>query len=57
MIENGERWMDVIKSRNQSSHIYNEAVVKAICERIISFYHPLFILFESKMYSRVEYDD
>lgn len=57
MIENGERWMEMIKSRNQSSHSYNEAVIKVTCEKVNSFYHPLFILFESKMYSLVEYDD
>ncbi|WP_432432435.1 hypothetical protein [Acinetobacter modestus] len=49
--------MEMIKSRNQSSHTYNEAVIKVTCEKVNSFYHPLFILFESKMYSLVEYDD
>lgn len=49
IIEDGEGWMEMIKSRNQSSHTYNETVANAICEKILNLYHPLFAVFESKM--------
>ena len=49
LIENGEGWMEMIKSRNQSSHTYNKEVADGICEKIISLYQPLFIEFRLKM--------
>lgn len=34
LIENGEAWMDMIKSRNLTSHTYNEAVAAQIAAAI-----------------------
>jgi nucleotidyltransferase substrate binding protein (TIGR01987 family) len=34
LIENGEIWMDMIQSRNQTSHTYNEETVKKIVTAI-----------------------
>ncbi len=39
----------MIKSRNQTSHTYNEAVANAIFEQILRLYYPLFTEFELKM--------
>ncbi len=49
LISNGEYWMEMIKSRNQSSHTYNEAVVSEIKLNILNHYFDLFIDFKAKM--------
>ena len=33
LITDGEGWMEMIKSRNQTSHTYNESVANEICEK------------------------
>jgi nucleotidyltransferase substrate binding protein (TIGR01987 family) len=38
LITNGKTWMEMIKSRNQTSHTYNESTASAIAEAIISRY-------------------
>jgi nucleotidyltransferase substrate binding protein (TIGR01987 family) len=42
LISDGEAWMDMIKSRNQSSHTYNEETAHDIVTAIINTYYPLF---------------
>ena len=42
LIEDGEGWMEMIKSRNQSSHTYNEEVAEEIIDKIIHQYNDLF---------------
>ncbi|MEH6797845.1 MAG: nucleotidyltransferase substrate binding protein [Halopseudomonas sabulinigri] len=54
LISDGEGWMEMIKSRNQSAHTYNEAVANAIVESILSSYHRLFEQFASHMQSLAE---
>ena len=51
LISNGEVWMEMIKSRNQTSHSYNEAVVKEIKTKIITQYFSLFNEFKTKLTS------
>lgn len=38
LIGNGETWMNMIESRNQTSHTYNEDVAKAIVKAIRDAY-------------------
>jgi nucleotidyltransferase substrate binding protein (TIGR01987 family) len=38
LIENGEAWMAMIQSRNQTSHTYNEDTADAIAKATISSY-------------------
>ena len=45
LVEDGEGWMEMIKSRNQSSHTYNQSVADEIVEKIINHYHSLFLAF------------
>ena len=42
LIENGEIWMDMIKSRNESSHTYNENTAEKIYAVISKSYAPEF---------------
>lgn len=49
LLEDGEGWMAMIKSRNQSSHTYNQSVAEAIAALVIERYFPLFKAFEIRM--------
>lgn len=49
LVTDGEGWMETIKSRNQTSHTYNQAVANDIANRICEQYHPLFVAFEQRM--------
>ena len=49
LIQEGEGWMEMIKSRNQTSHTYNRQVADAIVESILDAYFPLFESFSQRM--------
>jgi nucleotidyltransferase substrate binding protein (TIGR01987 family) len=49
LIADGEGWMEMIKSRNQSSHTYNEGTAKEIVQHITAWYYDLFVDFKNKM--------
>lgn len=49
LITDGEGWMEMIKSRNQSSHTYNESVANEIVEGILGGYQQLFVQFRQRM--------
>jgi nucleotidyltransferase substrate binding protein (TIGR01987 family) len=51
LVIDGEQWMNMIKSRNQSSHTYNEDIAKEIKNQIFNFYFNLFVSFKNKMES------
>jgi hypothetical protein len=48
-VQDGDGWMDTIKSRNRSAHIYDEATAQQLVELIAQRYGPLFIAFASQM--------
>jgi len=49
IIENGEVWMEMINSRNLTSHTYNEETTKQIINKITSSYYNSFIQLENKL--------
>lgn len=49
LLADGEGWMETIKSRNLTSHTYNQAVADDIALRVCEQYHPLFVAFERRM--------
>jgi nucleotidyltransferase substrate binding protein (TIGR01987 family) len=49
LIGHAEVWMDMIKSRNESSHTYNEATADEVFGKVVNDYHPRFIEFERRM--------
>ena len=49
LVADGEGWMEMIRSRNQTSHTYNEEVANEIAARITSQYAPLFQAFLLRM--------
>lgn len=52
IIGDGEVWMDMIKSRNKSSHTYNEETANEIYYKNLNEYYPVFekfrIIMENK---------
>lgn len=49
LIEDGQGWMEMIKSRNQSSHTYNRATADALVKVIAEQYATLFRAFSQRM--------
>lgn len=49
LIQNGEIWMDMIGSRNKTSHTYDEETADEIYIKIMVNYHDQFVAFEQIM--------
>lgn len=49
LIKNGETWMDMIESRNKTSHTYNEETSNEIFGKILNEYYPVFSDFRKLM--------
>ena len=49
LIENGEVWMNMINSRNKTSHTYNEETASEIAEQIINEYYSEFEKLSEKL--------
>ncbi|OGC18967.1 nucleotidyltransferase [candidate division WOR-1 bacterium RIFOXYD2_FULL_36_8] len=49
LISEGEVWMDMIQSRNETSHTYNDETSKKISQSVINKYYPEFVVLESKL--------
>ena len=49
LIENGEIWMEMIKSRVLTSHTYNEDVAEAIVRSIVTQYYDEFISLHQRL--------
>lgn len=56
LIVDGEGWMDMLVSRNKSSHTYNEATADEIAGKIVQHYFKLFEVFEARMNGIIDAD-
>lgn len=54
LILDGEGWMEMIKSRNKSSHTYNEDTAAEIVKNTTTLYYDLFAAFADKMKGLLE---
>jgi nucleotidyltransferase substrate binding protein (TIGR01987 family) len=52
LLQNGEVWMDMIRSRNQTSHTYHEETADEVFWNIVRDYHPEFVAFKDEMGKR-----
>ncbi len=52
LITHGEAWMEMIESRNLSSHTYDEATAHKVSKRITDHYAELFAVFALEMTGR-----
>ena len=51
LIENGETWMEMIPSRNLTTHTYNESTASQIVEAILNTYFAEFQVLQTKLES------
>ena len=49
LIKDEDVWMEMIKSRNKTSHTYNEEIAQEIYLKILNEYHSAFIQFQEVM--------
>ncbi len=49
LIQNGDHWMKMIDSRNQTSHTYDETVAAKIVADIIQIYYAEFDSFQTRL--------
>jgi len=49
LIKDGEGWMETIKSRNQTSHAYNQEIAEAVIADIRQRFFTLFTALRTKM--------
>ena len=49
LVTDGEGWMEMIQSRNRTSHTYNQDVADEIVGKVITLYHDLFLAFDKRM--------
>jgi len=54
LIEEGETWMDMVRSRTLTTHTYNEEIAEQIVTAIINRYYSEFLQLHSKLQSLKE---
>ena len=54
LITDGDSWMEMIKSRNQTTHTYNRVIADEILKKTVETYFPLFEALLSKMERSVQ---
>lgn len=53
LITEGQIWMEMISSRNKTSHTYNEDTANEIYTKILNSYYQAFLEFKNKMQEKI----
>jgi nucleotidyltransferase substrate binding protein (TIGR01987 family) len=51
LITDGQAWMNMIKSRNETSHTYNEELLEKVVYAIVNDYYPAFAALLEKLHT------
>jgi len=54
LIEDGEVWMDMVRCRNLSSHVYDETTARKIVEDICAYFYPRFAVMHQRFQALYE---
>jgi nucleotidyltransferase substrate binding protein (TIGR01987 family) len=57
LVKDADVWMDMIASRNKTSHTYNEETAHDIFKKILEEYYPAFVAFRESMEAKQECGD
>jgi nucleotidyltransferase substrate binding protein (TIGR01987 family) len=57
LIEDGETWMDMVRSRTMTSHTYNEEIAKQISTAVSQHYFQQFVKLHEKMLALKEREE
>ena len=49
LIQDGDAWMDMIKSRTLTAHTYNEEIAEEIAKAVCNIYYPEFVKLQKKL--------
>jgi nucleotidyltransferase substrate binding protein (TIGR01987 family) len=49
LIEDSQKWLDMVQDRNLVSHTYNENIATSLVRDIIGIYYPQLVKFREKM--------
>jgi nucleotidyltransferase substrate binding protein (TIGR01987 family) len=53
LVSDGRVWMQMIESRNKTSHTYNEITAREIADSVRSLYYPSFCELEQRLSARL----
>ena len=54
LISNGQLWMEMLESRNKTSHTYHRDTAEEIYDKILSLYYFAFLEFEENMKNKMK---
>ncbi len=57
LITDGDGWMDMLQSRNKTSHTYNEETAEEIARAVLVRYYPLFMELREKLAGLLDESD
>lgn len=57
LVDNGQHWMDMIKTRQLTSHTYKQELVETVLEDIVHKFYPALSALRARLIDQLEKDD